>query len=49
MDEGKDGVFTTDLVQFSEDGFSVAFRLDGAQLGGDDVEGFNNLGGGSFP
>jgi hypothetical protein len=35
-------------VEFSEDGFSITFRLDGAQFGGNDVEGFNDLGCGGF-
>lgn len=48
MDEGQDGVLTTDSVEFSENGFSITFGLDGAQFGGNDVEGFNHLGGGGF-
>jgi hypothetical protein len=48
LDEGEDWVFTSDLVQLGKNGFSVTFGLDGAQLGGNDVEGFNDLGGGGF-
>lgn len=44
-DEGEDGVFTTDSVEFSEDGFSIGFRGDGTELGSDDVKSLNDLGG----
>lgn len=44
-DEGEDGVLTTDSGELGEDGFSISFGLDGAQLGGNDVEGLNDLGG----
>lgn len=47
-DEGKDGVLTTDSVEFSEDGLSIRFRGDGAELGGNDVKGLNDLGGGDL-
>ena len=45
LDEGKDGVFTTDSAELGKDGISVALGLDGTKLGGNDVEGFNDLGG----
>lgn len=32
-------------MELSKDGFSILFGLDGAKLGGNDVEGFNDLGG----
>jgi len=32
-------------VEFSKDDFSILFGLDGSELGGNDVEGFNDLGG----
>lgn len=48
LDEGKDGVLSTDSAELGEDGISVAFGLDGAKLGGDDVEGLNNLRGGEL-
>ncbi len=32
-------------MKFSKNGFSISFGLDGRKLGGDDVEGINNLGG----
>lgn len=44
-DEGEDGVLTTDSVEFSKDDFSILFGLDGSELGGNNVEGFNDLGG----
>lgn len=43
LNEGKDGVFTTDSLQFSEDGISVSLWLDGSELGGNNVEGFDDL------
>jgi len=44
LDKSENGVFTSDSVEFSKDGFSIAFGLDGAQLGSNDVEGFDDLG-----
>ena len=35
-------------MEFSKNGFSITFGLDGTQFSGDDVEGFNDLGGGGF-
>lgn len=44
-DEGKDGVFSSDSVEFCEYGFGITFGLDGTELGGNNVEGFDDLGG----
>jgi len=35
-------------VELSEDGFSITFGLDGTQFSGNDVEGFDDLGGSVF-
>lgn len=44
-DEGQNGVLTTDSVEFSKDGFSVTFWGNSSEFRGDNVEGFNDLGG----
>lgn len=48
LDEGKDGVFTTDSAELGEDGVGIRLWLDGTKLGGDDVKSLNNSWGGEL-
>jgi hypothetical protein len=48
LDEGEDGVLTTDSAELSKDGIGIGLGLDGTELGGNDVKGFDDLGGGQL-